>query len=302
MSAIPDAARRLCRRTPLVFAAPLGCWLKLESLQATGSFKLRGAAVKLARLPASVERVVAASAGNHGLGVALAARALGKTATVVVPRAAAQVKQTGIAALGADVIVEGEEYDEAERFARVLAKERGDVFISPFDDDDVIDGNGRWLGRELYEEGPALARVVAPVGGGGLVGGLGAELAPRGVRVEGVQPAVNCAMQESLTVGRAQTRYVGGATMCEGLAGAVSQRTYELGRAHVAAIHLVDEHAVLAAIAYAYRSLGLVIEASAAVVIAAARAALFPVDERTALIITGGNIDREMLDRALTVS
>jgi threonine dehydratase len=295
---IPDAARRLCRRTPLVRAAELGCWLKLESLQATGSFKLRGASVKLARL-GGVRRVVAASAGNHGLGVALAARALGLGATVVVPHAAAKVKQAGIASLGTEVIVEGLEYDEAERFARVLAEKRGDAFVSPFDDEDVIDGNGRWLAEELFDDRPSLARVVVPIGGGGLVGGIGEVLAPRGVHVIGVQPRANCAMQESLTVGRAQTHYVGGATICEGLAGAISERTFTLARAHLGEIVLVDDQDVLTAMAWAYRTLGLVVEPSAAVGIAAARLGLIPVDDRTAIVVTGSNVDPDVLDRAL---
>jgi threonine dehydratase len=289
---IPAQARSLVRQTPLVFAPPLGCWLKLESLQATGSFKLRGAAVKLARLPPN-SRVVAASAGNHGLGVALAARAFGLSATVVVPLSAARVKRAGMAALGAEVIVEGEEYDDTELFARMLASERGDLFVSPFDDEDVIDGNGRWLGEELASQ-RAFARVIAPVGG--LIGGLAQVLQPRGVTVIGVQPRANCAMHESLAKGRAQTRYVGGATLCEGLAGAVSERTFLLARAHVRELLLIEEEAVLDAMAFAYRSLGLVVEPSAAVALAAARGA----GEDTCVVITGSNVDPETLDQALS--
>jgi threonine dehydratase len=292
---IPDAARRLVRRTPLIFAQPLGCWLKLESLQATGSFKLRGAAVKLSRLGAP--RVVAASAGNHGLGVALAAQALGIEATVVVPQSSARVKRAGIAALGAEVIVEGHEYDDAERFARELASRRGDVFVSPYDDDDIIDGNGRWLGEEIASDRESLNRVIAPVGGGGLIGGLSQVLQPRGFTVVGAQPRTNCAMHESLAARRAQTTYLGGATVCEGLAGAISERTYQLALAHVAEVALVEEEEVLDAIAFAYRSLGLVVEPSAAVGIAVARKQKF--DERTCIVVSGSNIDPETLDRAL---
>jgi threonine dehydratase len=280
-----------------VRAAPLGCWLKLESLQATGSFKLRGAAVKLARLGAT--RVVAASAGNHGLGVALAARALDVAATVVVPETSARIKRAGIAALGAEVIVEGEEYDDAELFGRTLARERGDAFVSPFDDDDVIDGNGRWLGDELFQDRPTLKRVVVPIGGGGLIGGLAEVLAPRGVAVVGVQPRANCAMHESLAAGRAQAKYLGGATLCEGLAGAVSERTFTLARAHVKEIALVDDEEVLDAMAFAYRALGLVVEPSAAVGIAAMRAGRVPSGDDTVVVVTGSNVDPELLERAL---
>ena len=288
---IPEAAQRLVRRTPLIFSHPLGCWLKLESLQATGSFKLRGAAVKLARLqqPAGASRVVAASAGNHGLGVAYAARALGIQATVVVPRTAAKTKRDGIAALGAELILEGEEYDHAQLYAHTLASERGEPFISPFDDEDIIDGNGRWLADELLEDRPELRRVVVPIGGGGLSGGLAQRLAGR--TVIGVQPRVNCAMYESLAVGKAQTAYLGAHTVCEGLEGSVSERTFELVRAHVAEILLVDEDEVRDAVEYGYRTLGLMVEPSAAVGIAALRAGRLTADDTTCLVITGSNTD-----------
>jgi threonine dehydratase len=297
---LPAAARRLCRVTPLVWAAPLGAWLKLESLQATGSFKQRGAAVKLARAAADGARhVVAASAGNHGQGVARAARALRLAATVVVPQTTPAVKREGIARWGAELRVHGRGYDEAEAQARALAVERGAVFVSPYDDEDVIDGNGRWLAAELLEQRRTLRQIVAPVGGGGLAGGLAETLVPRGVRVVGVQPRANCAMHRSLELGAAQTSYTGGETLCEGLEGAVAVRTFELARAHLAAIVLVEEAEVLAAMAFAYRALGLIVEPSAAVGIAAARAGRLAVDDETALIVTGSNVEPELLDQAL---
>jgi threonine dehydratase len=299
---IPEAARRLCRETPLVFASSLGCWLKLESLQSTGSFKLRGAALKLSRVRPGTRAVVAASAGNHGLGLALAARAMGMHATVVVPRSSVAVKRDGIVRLGAEVIVDGDSYDQAEAVARRLSEARELPFVSAFDDEDIIDGNGRWLGRELFAERPHLARVIAPVGGGGLISGLGLELGPHGVELVGVQPRANCAMHHSLAVGQAQLRYHGEPTVCEGLEGAVAERTYQLVRAHVRQIVLVDESDVLAAVAFAYRALGLLVEPSAAVVIAAARAGRVLCDERTALVITGSNLDGELLDRALAAN
>src|SRR5439155_9164194 len=114
-----------------------------------------------------------------------------------------------------------------------LAKERSEIFVSPYDDEDIIDGNGRWLGDEIAGE-RAFKRLIVPVGGGGLIGGLAQAL--RGVEVIGAQPRANCAMYESLASNRAQTTYLGGATLCEGLAGAVAERTYELVRAHVARI------------------------------------------------------------------
>jgi threonine dehydratase len=295
---IPDEARALARVTPLVRGA--GAWLKLESLQATGSFKLRGAAVKLARLGAAVRArgVVAASAGNHGLGMALAARRFGVPLTVVVPESAARVKVDGIARLGADVVRAGAGYVEAEVRAQALAVERGVPFVSPFDDDDVIEGNGAWLGEELYAQ-RAVARVIVPVGGGGLIAGLARALQPRGVEVIGVQPRANCAMHDSFVGGAALTAYAGGATVCDGLEGAVAARTYEIARAYVRRVVLVDEDEVLAAMAYAYRELGLIVEPSAAVGIAAVRGGHAPADDATAIVVTGANVDAELLDRAL---
>jgi threonine dehydratase len=301
---IPDEARKLCRVTPLVYAGPIGCFLKLESLQVTGSFKLRGAAVKLARLPVEVRArgVVAASAGNHGLGLSRAARELGVPATVIVSRGAAQVKRQGIARNGAEVIASAGDYAQAEREAQELARASGRVFVSPFDDDDVIDGNGAWLGEELATQQRGLRRVLVPVGGGGLIGGLARLLQPRGVQVIGVQPRANCAMHESFAQKRALVDYEGGPTLCEGLEGAVAERTYDLAKRYVDSVVLVDEDEVLRAIAFAYRVLGLLVEPSAAVVLAAVQSGRVAAEDDTALVVTGSNLDDEVLARALSAS
>ena len=289
------------RKTPLVFAPPLNCWLKLESLQATGSFKLRGAALKLSRMSESerARGVVTASAGNHGQGVALAASRLGVRATVVVPAMCPQVKRDGMTRYGAELIVEGAGYDEAHRHALALAAERGVPYVSAYDDDDIIEGNGDWLGRELKQQHASMSRVIVPVGGGGLVAGLLRAL--DAVEVVGVQPRVNCAMHDSLVEGRALVDYRGGDTICEGLEGATAQRTFDIARAHNLPIALVDDDETLAAVGFAYRALGLVVEPSAAVGLAAARSGRVPTDEDTVIIITGGNIEPSLLDRALAL-
>ncbi len=300
MMAIPEAARRLVRVTPLVDAAPLGVALKLESLQRTGSFKLRGAALALAALT-DAERargVVAASAGNHGLGIACAARALGVRARVIVPASAPSVKRQAIAAFGAPCEVVGATYEDAERAARAEAERTGAVFVSPFDDERVIDGNGRWLADEILAQRPDVATVVVPVGGGGLSGGLAERLGPRGVKVVGVQPRANCAMHESLALGRALTAYDGAPTRAEGLEGPVAERTFALARA-LDRIVLVDEDAILGAVAFAYRALGLLVEPSAAVAIAAMQHKLLSPSPRTVVVVTGGNVEPELLDEAL---
>jgi threonine dehydratase len=286
------------RKTPLVFAPALNCWLKLESLQPTGSFKIRGAALKLSRLRGTAPAVIAASAGGHGMAVALAAQKLGLRATVVVPTGAAAVKKQGIAQLGAELIEHGAGYVEAEAHALHLAATRGQPFISPFDDEDIIEGNGAWLARELVAQHAGLRRVVVPVGGGGLIAGC-AQALGSDVDLWGVEPRGNCAMHASLAAGRALLDYAGAATLCDGLEGTVGERPFALTRARGVSMALVDEEAILRAVGFAFRALGLVMEPSAAVCVAAARAGAVPVDEETVIVVSGSNIDDALLDRGI---
>jgi threonine dehydratase len=305
---VAERIRKLLRVTPLVPAPVLGrrtganVWLKLESLQRTGSFKLRGAAARVAAMSlAGQKRAIAASAGNHGLGLALAAQSFGIEATVLVSAQTPAIKRAGITALGATVEVVGASYDEAEAEARRrAAADPGLVFVSAFDDDHVIAGNGGLLARELLAQFPDVDTVIAPVGGGGLAAGLGVELVPRGIRVLGVQPEANCAMKRSLEDGRAYTTYDGGPTLAEGLEGAVSERTFAMAKDYFPDVALVSEVAIRRAIVYAYRTLGLVCEASAAVAIAALlEEAVDVAGRRVVVIITGGNIEAALLDQLL---
>jgi threonine dehydratase len=289
--------------------------MKLESLQRTGSFKLRGAAARLCALALAREargqgqgevsapgRVIAASAGNHGLGVAHAARHFGMAATVLVSALTPENKRAAIAALGADLEVVGDNYEQAEDEARRRAAADPDLtFVSPFDDDHVIAGNGGLLARELLAQLPDIEAVICPVGGGGLAGGLGVELVPRGIRLYGASPEANCAMKRSLEEGKAFTRYDGGPTLAEGLEGGVSERTFRMAQDYCPDIALVSELGIRKAIAYAYRTLGLTIEASAAVPLAALMEGTLPLpSRRVVLIITGGNIGPDLLDQLLT--
>lgn len=296
------------RVTPLI-AGPArlgGALLKLESLQRTGSFKLRGAVRAIAALSpaARAAGVVAASAGNHGAGLALAGAAAGVRVRVVVPASTPAVKRARIAGLGAELEVHGDDYGAAEARALALAADGGAAFVSPFDDPDVIAGNGGDLAAEIRRQCPDVGRVLCPVGGGGLIGGLAAALAPAGVAVVGVQPEVNCAMYESLRAGRALTDYRGGPTLCDGLEGAVAERTYELCRRHVDSIALVGEDAVRAAVALLYRDAGVVAEPSAAVVAAALMTGAVGPHPRgpTVAVISGGNIDDDLLDDILAAA
>jgi len=312
--AVAERVRRLLRVTPLVPAPQLGrrtgadVWLKLENLQRTGSFKLRGAAARLAALAGEAaaggapKRVIAASAGNHGLGVALAAQTFGIDATVLVSAQTPEVKRAGIAALGAKVEVAGATYDEAEAVARARAAADADlVFVSAFDDDHVIAGNGGLLAREILAQLPDVQAIVVPVGGGGLAGGIGVEVVPRGIKLLGASPEANCAMRRSLDDGRAYTTYDGGPTLAEGLEGAVSERTFQMARDYFPDIALVSELAIRQAIVYAYRTLGVVCEASAAPALAALLDDASAIrGRRTVVLISGGNIEPALLDQLLT--
>jgi threonine dehydratase len=309
---VAERVRRLARVTPLVPAPGLGrrtgadVWLKLENLQRTGSFKLRGAAARLAALAieaagAPPKRVVAASAGNHGLGLAFAARAFGIDVTILVSAQTPEVKRAGIAAFGAKVEVAGATYDEAEAVARARAAADPDlVFVSAFDDDHVIAGNGGLLAREILAQLPDVQTIVVPVGGGGLAGGIGVEVVPRGIKILGVSPEANCAMRRSLEEGRAFTSYQGGPTLAEGLEGAVSERTFAMARDYFPDIALCSEVAIRQAIVYAYRSLGILCEASAAPALATLLEDASPVrGRRTVVVISGGNIEPDLLDQLL---
>jgi threonine dehydratase len=300
----------MIRRTPLVApggqaGARLGSGvvLKLESAQRTGSFKLRGAAAAVAGL-SDAERavgVITSSAGNHGAGMALVCSRAGIQLTVVVGQGAPEVKRSAIAALGAELVIEGADYDEAERAARELARRRGARFVSPYDDEDVMHGNGGGVAAELLEQAPDLARVLVPIGGGGLAAGMAAALAPRGIAVVGVQPATNCAMHDSLACGRPLVDYQGGPTIADALAGGCGERTFRLCAFHLDSVALVTEAEIRGAVAFLYREVGVIAEPSAAVgvaVLLAGTARAAPTGT-TAVVVSGANIDPDLLDQIL---
>ncbi|HKE19777.1 MAG TPA: pyridoxal-phosphate dependent enzyme [Kofleriaceae bacterium] len=297
----------MIRVTPVIAGgAQLGARvaLKLENLQRTGSFKLRGAVRAVAALSAAQRAVgvVAASAGSHGAAMALTCARAGVRCTVVVSEAAPMVKRAAIERLGAELLVRGAGYDQAEAAAIALAAERGARFVSPFDDDDVIAGNGGDLAAEILAQVPDLARVLVAVGGGGMAGGLGAALAPRGVSMVGVQPEANCAMYHALAHGGPVADYRGGPTLADALAGdAVARRNYDLCARHLESIALVSEADIRAAIAYLYREVGTVAEPSGAAAVAGLLAgAAAPAGRGTTLaIVSGGNIEPDLLDQIL---
>jgi threonine dehydratase len=189
--------RSVLPETPVHHARDRGAFLKLENMQITGAYKVRGAFNAIARQLARGDRrpIVAASAGNHGKGVAWAARHFGLHATVVVPKSAPSAKIDGARALGAEVIERGQSFDECLAIARELAQRNGMRLVHAFDDPDVIAGQGT-VGLELLPLEPDV--VVVPVGGGGLAAGIGLALEGSGIRLVGAQVEGLDAMRRAL--------------------------------------------------------------------------------------------------------
>src|SRR5712692_9139093 len=218
--------------------------VKNENLQMTGSFKERGAANLLLQLsPAERKRgVVAASAGNHGLAVAFHASRLGTAAVIVMPEWAPLAKVTSARRHGAEVVLHGENYDEAYARAKEIEAERNLVFVHPFDDPRVIAGQGT-IGLELLEQVPDLDAVVVPVGGGGLIGGIGLAVKAHrpSVRVVGVQAEEMAGMKAAMAAGHRVT-LPPATTIADGIAvRRVGEHTFDLTRRYVDEVVSVGE-------------------------------------------------------------
>jgi threonine dehydratase len=306
---IRAAARTLAGvtvRTPLVpFGRPEDRrYLKAESLQPIGAFKLRGAYVAIASLgpEARARGVITYSSGNHAQGVARAARLLGTPAVVVMPGDAPRIKIDRVRADGAEIVVVGPSSDERRRVAEAIAAERGLSIIPPFDDDRIIAGQGT-CGLEIAEDLPDLAAVLVPIGGGGLASGVAAAvraLCPA-ARIVGVEPELAADARDSLREGRIVEwpAELVGRTIADGT------RTQALGRrtfAHLAAllddIVTVSESEIAAAVRLAAEESRLVVEPSGALSIAALRfraaeAGIAGLTGPVVAVASGGNVDPE---------
>lgn len=305
------AARHLegkVRRTPLERSEALSefvgveVWLKLEGMQRTGSFKVRGALNAVASL-STEERargLVTASAGNHGLGVAFAAREMGARATVFVPETAAETKTRRIGRLGAELVRVAGTYDDAHARAEAHAAKSGGVFVHAYSAAPVVAGQGT-VGLEIARELPEARAVIAPVGGGGLIGGIGVAaraLLPGG-RVVGVQTEATSAMHASLAAGELVLPPMG-ETICEGLSGETDERAFTLVRRVVDEVVLVSEAAARRAVRWLFVEEGVVAEGSAAVGVAALlEGAVRPAEGPVAVVVTGSNVDAARLAEIL---
>ena len=297
LAAVLAAAERIrpyVLRTPtLRHAIPDGeLFLKAESLQPTGAFKLRGAFNLMATLPAGTG-VVAHSSGNHAQAVARAARVLGLPAVVVMPSDAPPRKRAATEADGAEVIEVGPDSDERERRADEIVRERGWTPVPPFDHPLVAAGQGT-AALELLEDAPPLDRFYAPISGGGLMAGCAVVLGARAPDCEivGVEPEQGDDTRRSLEAGE-RCKVAPPDTIADGLRvripGAVP---WPVLRTHVARVELVADEELLAAMAWALRELRLVLEPSGAASLAVA---LREGRGRCGVLLSGGNVDAPLL-------
>lgn len=275
--------------TPLVAAPSLGerVCLKLESLQPTGSFKVRGALAAVRQLRAGTEPVTA-SAGNAGLGLAWAGAALGIRSTIVVPETASQAKLAALERMPVRLVRQGRSYEDAERHALSLAA--GGSYVSPYNDPDVIAGQAT-IGRELDAQLPSGPVTVAcAIGGGGLAAGLGLWAAGRpGARVIGVEAEPSQAMHAALAAGGV-VPIEAGPTIADGLAGNIEPGTVTLPlvRDLIEDVLAVPEAAIRAAVAALVSEQGIVAEGAGAVPAAAVREGLVTAAEGAIVVVVSG--------------
>jgi len=306
-ASVRDAVEQFTDMTPVMSrqVAGMHVWLKCENLQRTGSFKVRGAAAALGALARDVKArgVVACSSGNHGRAVAYVAKSMGVPATICVPQWIDPQKLTAIKLNEAQVVADGKTYDESEAEAIRLAQERSLAFVGPFDDLNVIAGQGT-LGLELLDQIENLRTVVIPVSGGGLAAGVAHALKSRKADIEvvGVSASSARVMLASLQVGRPVT-LPETETLATALAGGIGQQNrYTLQ----AVQSLVDRHVEVSeeeiadAIRFAAGELKLVIEGGGAVGLAALLARkLGTLEQPCCIVLSGGNIDPKALPSVL---
>jgi threonine dehydratase len=282
-----------------------GCelYLKMENLQRTGAYKDRGAMNAVLNLDDKQKQagVIAASAGNHAQGLALAAMRNKIHATIVMPETAPIAKVKGTARYGAEIVLHGSGYDDAFGRATELQKEKGYTFVHAFDDPKVIAGAGT-VGLELLEQAPALDVVVVPIGGGGIVAGMAIALkaANPKVRVVGVQAEGIASMKASVEAGKIVT--VKGSTIADGIAVATPGRhTFPIVQQYVDEIVTVSEHEIAQAILVLIESEKSVTEGSGASGVAALLNGKVKdiAGKKVGVVLTGGNIDTTFLAKVL---
>lgn len=290
--------------TPVERVAGLGdgVWLKLENANHTHSFKVRGAlnAMLALDIQERASGIVTCSSGNHAQGVAYAAHLLGAKARVLMPIHTPQRKIQGVQLYGAEAVLYGDTYDEAEEEARRLEKHEDLIFISPYNDPLVIAGAGT-VGLEIIEQVPEVGRVIVPISGGGLISGiaLAVKSLKPGVEVIGVCAQSAPAMYNMLYDAAYPQVWD---TLAEALSGDIELKsiTIDITQRMVDQIVLVSEEAIADAMRWMVYDCGWVVEGGGAVGIAALRSGVIEADDRpTVVVVSGGNVDEETLHNVL---
>jgi threo-3-hydroxy-L-aspartate ammonia-lyase len=276
-------------------------FFKCENLQRAGAFKFRGAYNAMAALPLAARHrgVVAFSSGNHAAAIALAGQLLSVPRVIVMPRDAPAVKRAAAEGYGAEIILYDRDRDDREAIGRALAKDRGLALIPPYDDANVIAGQGT-AARELFEETGGLDVLLVPCGGGGLLAGCAlaaAAMSPQ-CRVIGVEPAAGDDATRSFRTGMLQSVH-NPQTVADGARTAsMSEMTFALMLALVADMATVDDRALLDATFYLWERLKLVVEPTAALGAAAAFEGAVPIaGKRVGIVLTAGNVDLSELSK-----
>lgn len=299
--------REVVKKTPLVECDYLNnikgakIFFKLENLQKTGSFKIRGAVNKIKNLSEEEKRkgLIASSAGNHAQGVALGAKEAGIEATIVMPKFAPVSKVLATQSYGANVVLEGETFNDAFEHALKLQKENDNVFIHAFNDDLVISGQGT-VGLEIYEDMKDIDILICPVGGGGLLAGTAValkELKPD-IKIIGVQSENIPSMKEALNLG-SPTLVKGPATIADGIAvGKVGEKTHEIFKNFVDDVVLVSEDEIAEAILFLLENVKVVSEGAGASAFAAVLSDKIDIKgKNVCIVVSGGNIDVTNLEK-----
>jgi threonine dehydratase len=282
-------------------------FLKLENQQVTHSFKIRGVINKLLNL--SVEEkakgVVTASAGNHGQAVAYGAQKLGFSAKIVVPTNTPKIKVEGIKQFGADLLLFGETYSEAEKKAKEIAAKEGCLYISPYNDELIVAGHGT-AGLEILKELPNVDVVIVPVGGGGLISGISIAIRSQKptAQVIGVQSQASPVMYESLKAGKIVPPHRHEPyTVAEGLSGGIEKDsiTFTIAQQYVDEVMLVREESIRRAVYLLWKNEKQVVEGSGVAGIAMLLENKDSFTKQTvAVVITGGNIDDSLFESILS--
>lgn len=312
MDLVREAAELLrgrVRRTPIESSPALSqrCGapvsLKLENLQSTGSFKVRGALFRLSRLTEAERNagVATCSTGNHGKGIAHAARELGVAARVYVPRTVDESKRRAIEAMGAEVATsEFDGYDDTEEWAKAEAARTGRVFVSAFDDDAIMAGNGGTLALEILEQAPDARVFVLPVGGGGLSSGCSYVMKERrpAALIVACQAELSPALKLSLERGSAVTRLPAAPTIAGGLEGGIGARPFEILKSRVDRVVLISEDEIFEGVRWMLDAHQYLIEPSAAVTVAACLTGkVGTLPGPTVVVLSGGNVSLSTLRR-----